>query len=160
VRINVGSTDLSANHRVKQIVEVITSNEKATRLKTLLQTYHAQRNNRILIFVLYKKEAVEVQGMLERWGYSVGGIHGDLAQGERQRALNAFKRGEVPLLIATDVAARGLDIPQVEVRCMCMSKDMCICVHVCTCVCIHALSVLLKVFLLCANANWLHSVYV
>jgi len=44
----------------------------------------------------------------------VAGIHGDIAQGQRSRAVEGFKSGAVPLLVATDVAARGLDIPDVE----------------------------------------------
>jgi ATP-dependent RNA helicase DBP3 len=44
-----------------------------------------------------------------------GSIHGDISQGQRTAAVEAFKSGKVPLLIATDVAARGLDIPDVEV---------------------------------------------
>jgi ATP-dependent RNA helicase DBP3 len=42
-------------------------------------------------------------------------IHGDISQGQRTSAVEKFKSGEVPLLVATDVAARGLDIPDVEV---------------------------------------------
>lgn len=45
----------------------------------------------------------------------MAGIHGDIAQGQRTRAVEGFKSGAVPLLVATDVAARGLDIPDVEV---------------------------------------------
>ncbi len=71
--------------------------------------------SRILIFVLYKKEAVELQTKLEQRGYKVTGIHGDKSQYDRTAALEEFKQGRTPLLIATDVAARGLDIPQVEV---------------------------------------------
>ena len=44
----------------------------------------------------------------------VAGIHGDIGQGQRTRAVEGFKSGAVPLLVATDVAARGLDIPDVE----------------------------------------------
>lgn len=47
-------------------------------------------------------------------------IHGDIGQGQRSAAVEQFKSGKVPLLVATDVAARGLDIPDVEVGwCMC-----------------------------------------
>ena len=50
----------------------------------------------------------------QRAGGQVAGIHGDIAQGQRSRAVEGFKSGAVPLLVATDVAARGLDIPDVE----------------------------------------------
>ena len=68
---------------------------------------------RILVFVLYKKEASRVEYTLKRQGYSVGGIHGDLSQQARISALEDFKSGVTQVLVATDVAARGLDIPNV-----------------------------------------------
>ena len=68
---------------------------------------------RILIFALYKKEADRVESMLRSKGFSVGGLHGDLSQNARLEALQNFKTGKTGLLVATDVAARGLDIPNV-----------------------------------------------
>lgn len=68
---------------------------------------------RILIFVLYKKEAARVEGTLQRQGYRVEAIHGDMNQNARISALENFKTGQTQLLVATDVAARGLDIPNV-----------------------------------------------
>ena len=53
---------------------------------------------------------------LIRKGYKCVAIHGDLSQAQRTHALQQFKDGSCPLLVATDVAARGLDIPDVEVR--------------------------------------------
>ena len=68
---------------------------------------------RILIFALYKKEAQRVDNMLRSKGFSVGGLHGDMSQSARLEALQNFKTGATSLLVATDVAARGLDIPNV-----------------------------------------------
>ena len=68
---------------------------------------------RILIFALYKKEADRVENMLRSKGFSVGGLHGDMSQNARLEALQNFKTGKTGLLVATDVAARGLDIPNV-----------------------------------------------
>ncbi len=114
LRVTVGSEELSANHRVTQIVECVQFFEKDRKLFGLLEKYHSSRKNKILIFVLYKKEAVELQSKLQAKGYNVTGIHGDKNQHDRTAALDEFKRGVTPLMIATDVAARGLDIPQVE----------------------------------------------
>ena len=55
-----------------------------------------------------------MEGMLKSKGFKVAGIHGDLGQAARTASLDAFKAGKVPLLVATDVAARGLDIPAVK----------------------------------------------
>jgi len=52
--------------------------------------------------------------MLERQGYSVGALHGDMSQTARMEALENFKNGKTGLLVATDVASRGLDIPNVR----------------------------------------------
>jgi ERCC4-related helicase len=68
---------------------------------------------RILIFALYKKEATRIEQSLGRAGYDVGALHGDMTQSARINALEKFKTGETGLLVATDVAARGLDIPNV-----------------------------------------------
>jgi hypothetical protein len=69
--------------------------------------------SRILVFVLYKKEADRVLDTLRYIGYTAGAIHGDLGQAQRMKALEEFKSGKTGLLVATDVAARGLDIPDV-----------------------------------------------
>jgi ATP-dependent RNA helicase DBP3 len=111
---------LSANKRVTQTVEVIEDRARGARLRQLLTQYaknHSKKNPyRVLIFALYKKEAARLEGDLSRAGYAglVTSIHGDKAQDARTRALAQFKSGECPLLVATDVAARGLDIPNVE----------------------------------------------
>ncbi|XP_027081447.1 DEAD-box ATP-dependent RNA helicase 5 [Coffea arabica] len=115
VKVVVGSEDLAANHDVMQIVEVLDDRARDERLTNLLEKYHKSRRNRVLVFVLYKKEASRVENMLQRRGWKVVSISGDKAQNARNQALSLFKEGSSPLMIATDVAARGLDIPDVEV---------------------------------------------
>ena len=68
---------------------------------------------RILVFALYKKEAQRLESTIKRAGYNVGALHGDMGQDARFKALEKFKNGSVNVLVATDVAARGLDIPDV-----------------------------------------------
>lgn len=63
----------------------------------------------------YVQEAPRVEGLLRTKGWTAAAIHGDISQDSRNRAVDDFKSARVPLLIATDVAARGLDIPDVEV---------------------------------------------
>jgi len=117
VKVTVGSTDLAANHAVTQRVEVIDPEARGRRLERLLEELHGgskNRKNRVMVFVLYKKEAVRVESYLRQRGWKAAAVHGDASQAERTRAVDGFRSGECPLLIATDVAARGLDIPDVE----------------------------------------------
>ncbi|KAF1834844.1 ATP-dependent RNA helicase DBP3 [Decorospora gaudefroyi] len=119
VRITIGdnqSGELRANVRIKQLVEVVDPRAKEQRLLQLLKQYQSGKNkdDRILVFCLYKKEAMRIENFIRVKGFRVGGIHGDLSQEKRSASLAAFKEGQVPLLVATDVAARGLDIPAVK----------------------------------------------
>jgi len=119
VKIAIGDNptgDLRANARIVQKVEVVDPRNKEWRLMELLKQYTqgAKKNDRILVFCLYKKEATRVEIYIRGRGFNVGGIHGDLSQEQRTRSLDAFKKGTTPILVATDVAARGLDIPDVQ----------------------------------------------
>ncbi|KAJ3331646.1 RNA-dependent ATPase [Blyttiomyces sp. JEL0837] len=114
VHVTVGSVDLSANANIVQKVEVLDPKNKQSRLLSLLKDYHKTRKNRIIVFALYKKEAANLEGFLQRQGYNVKAIHGDLTQDKRTEAINSFRDGTCPLLIATDVAARGIDVKDVE----------------------------------------------
>ncbi|KIK02315.1 hypothetical protein K443DRAFT_97176 [Laccaria amethystina LaAM-08-1] len=121
VRVTVGSDDLTANSRVEQSVVVFDdARSKDQRLLALLQklshkktTTKGASDSLILIFALYKKEASRVEQMLKYNGYSVGALHGDMSQPARLETLENFKNGTTGLMVATDVAARGLDIPNV-----------------------------------------------
>eukprot|EP01126_Amoeba_proteus_P036695 TRINITY_DN3745_c0_g1_i2.p1 TRINITY_DN3745_c0_g1~~TRINITY_DN3745_c0_g1_i2.p1 ORF type:complete len:267 (-),score=72.58 TRINITY_DN3745_c0_g1_i2:49-801(-) len=113
VRVIVGSESLVANSRVKQIVEVVEERVRKNRLFELLEEYHKQKE-KLIIFVLHKKEAGSLEGVLQRRGVLCTSIHGDKSTVQRAEALASFKVGKPPILIATDVAARGLDIPKVE----------------------------------------------
>ena len=119
VKVTIGdnaSGELRANTRITQEVEVMTQFDKQNRLLDLLKQYQSgkNKNDRILVFCLYKKEATRVEETIRRRGFNVAGIHGDLNQQKRTESLAAFKAGHVPVLVATDVAARGLDIPAVK----------------------------------------------
>ncbi|KAK4694330.1 ATP-dependent RNA helicase DBP3, partial [Lecanoromycetidae sp. Uapishka_2] len=121
VHISIGADnptgELRANTKIKQLVEVVDPRGKEQRLLQLLKNHTAgsKKNDRILIFCLYKKEAARVEGFLRSRGLKVAGIHGDMGQAARTTSFESFKSGESPLLVATDVAARGWDIPNVKV---------------------------------------------
>jgi superfamily II DNA/RNA helicase len=75
----------------------------------------AQGADRTLVFSRTKRGADRLVSDLRREGVSAGVIHGDLPQKVRSRALRQFSTGEVPVLVATDVAARGLDLEGIDV---------------------------------------------
>lgn len=119
VTITIGgdrSTGLRANTSITQLVEVMDTYGKETRLLKVINEHQSGKksDDRILIFCLYKKEAMRIERFIRSRGLKVAGIHGDLSQADRFKALDAFKSGNVSLLVATDVAARGLDIPAVK----------------------------------------------
>jgi len=119
IKITIGdnpSGDLRANARIVQKVELVDPRNKEYRLLQLLKQYQSgcQKDDRILVFCLYKKEATRIESFIRSKGIRVAGIHGDLSQEQRTRSLDAFRKGSTPVLVATDVAARGLDIPAVK----------------------------------------------
>ena len=83
---------------------------KAEVLARILQ---AEGRGRSVVFVKTKRTAAALADDLESRGFAVGSLHGDLGQGARERALRAFKNGKVDVLVATDVAARGIDVHDV-----------------------------------------------
>jgi superfamily II DNA/RNA helicase len=86
--------------------------EKRERLREVIRT-SADFNNAI-IFCNRKRDVAIVHRSLQRHGFNVATLHGDLDQRARMAALDSFRTGEVKLLVASDVAARGLDIPAVS----------------------------------------------
>jgi len=113
IRITIGNEKLSGAKRVTQIVEVMEEKEKRTRLRKLLTTLFKD-NCRILIFMLYKHSCERLYTELLAEGWPVGSIHGNKSQAARNQTLADFKSGAAPIMIATDVAARGLDIKEVK----------------------------------------------
>ncbi|GFS05379.1 ATP-dependent RNA helicase DDX3X [Elysia marginata] len=82
--------------------------------KTYITTPQTSRDSLTLVFVETKKGADALEDFLLLQGYPATSIHGDRSQREREDALRVFKQGERPVLVATAVAARGLDIPNVR----------------------------------------------
>lgn len=95
--------------------EMLCSSRLLNHLQTFLPQSTKTTNSRVLVFALYKLEATRLTQTLERNGYSVSSLNGSLSQHQRIAALEDFKSGRTRLMVATDVAARGLDIPEVEV---------------------------------------------
>ena len=109
VRIEVAPPGKAAE-KIVQGVHFTTQGDKAT----LLAEYIAKHPKELaVVFNRTKHGSDKLAGLLEKWGFSVTAIHGNKSQNQRERALSAFRAGEIEILVATDVAARGLDIPQV-----------------------------------------------
>lgn len=85
--------------------------EKYDYLKSFL-TEH--KEDKTIIFTRMKREAEEIARYLDRDGYSVGFLHGDMMQRDRMRALQSFKDGHVRIFVTTDVAARGLNMNAID----------------------------------------------
>jgi superfamily II DNA/RNA helicase len=106
IRAEQGSETPSTSH-VDQFAYRAHAMDKAELLSRVLQ---ARGRTLALIFTRTKRTAAKVAEDLEDRGFAAAAIHGDLGQGAREQALRAFRSGKVDVLVATDVAARGLDV--------------------------------------------------
>jgi ATP-dependent RNA helicase RhlE len=82
--------------------------------KALILALLRQELGSTLVFIRRKSDAEWLAGVLEREGHPVERIHSDLSQGQRTQALQGFREGEHRILVATDIAARGIDVPQIS----------------------------------------------
>ncbi|XP_071396682.1 probable ATP-dependent RNA helicase DDX17 isoform X2 [Centroberyx affinis] len=114
VQINVGALELSANHNILQIVDVCMESEKDNKLLQLMEEIMAEKENKTIIFVETKKRCDDLTRRMRRDGWPAMCIHGDKSQPERDWVLSEFRSGKAPILIATDVASRGLDVEDVK----------------------------------------------
>lgn len=109
-RIQVSPPGKAAD-KVTQVVHFIAKTEKTALLIELVEPH---KEDRTLVFSRTKHGAERIMKTLVKRGFKAASIHGNKSQGQRDRAIKAFKSGETPILVATDVAARGLDIPDVR----------------------------------------------
>ena len=98
------------NSVVELVRQVVYPVDRARKTELLSHLIRSGRIDRALVFTRTKHGADRLAHQLERDGIAVAAIHGNKSQGQRVRALEAFKRGNVAILVATEVAARGLDI--------------------------------------------------
>lgn len=108
IQINIGSLTLSANHNILQIVDVCEENEKDFKLLKLLGEISSEKDTKTIIFVETKKRVDDITRAISRQGWRACAIHGDKSQQERDYVLASFRNGRNAILVATDVAARGL----------------------------------------------------
>ncbi|EYU21378.1 hypothetical protein MIMGU_mgv1a004869mg [Erythranthe guttata] len=111
-KVTIGSPDLKANHAIRQHVEIVSENQKYNKLVKLLEDI--MDGSRILIFMDTKKGCDQITRQLRMDGWPALSIHGDKSQAERDWVLSEFRAGKSPIMTATDVAARGLDVKDVK----------------------------------------------
>jgi ATP-dependent RNA helicase RhlE len=111
VTVEVARQNAAAD-TVRQVVHLVSSADKQRAITTILEARTRQGLSRqCIIFTNSRLGCAKLARALERDGIKAGSIHGDKSQGERTLTLDAFKSGAIEALVATDVAARGLDIP-------------------------------------------------
>jgi superfamily II DNA/RNA helicase len=108
-RISMGSINTLSPNIKQEIIHTSEANKYGELVKEL-----TSRNGSILVFVGTKKKAGTIAQKLNKQNYRVGVMHGDLDQRKRQRTIKDFRDKKFSIIVATDVASRGLDIPHIE----------------------------------------------
>ncbi|WP_291810579.1 DEAD/DEAH box helicase [Cellulomonas sp.] len=98
---------------VKNIKQVAYRAHALDKVELLARILQARGRGLTIVFARTKRTAAKVADDLVERGFAAGAIHGDLGQGAREQALRAFRHGKVDVLVATDVAARGIDVEDV-----------------------------------------------
>ncbi|WP_071798563.1 DEAD/DEAH box helicase [Natronohydrobacter thiooxidans] len=109
-RIQVAAPGKPAD-KIDQSVHYVSQGDKARVLEGYLKEHPEEL---ALVFARTKHGAEKLMKLLTGWGIEAGSIHGNKSQGQRERTLQAFREGKLKVLVATDVAARGIDIPDVR----------------------------------------------
>jgi ATP-dependent RNA helicase DeaD len=108
-RVEIGETNKAAD-RIEQKTINVTNEEKYNALIRELK----EREGTVIIFVKAKYATEKLAAKLKKSGFTADAIHGDLEQRQRERVLAAFREKRHRILVATDIASRGLDIPHIE----------------------------------------------
>lgn len=108
-RISMGATNVVAQNITQDFMRV----EQDHKYKELLVQLH-ERMGSVIIFAKTKRNAERMAKNLNRDGFDADALHGDLRQGKRTSVMNKFRNKKFRILVATDIAARGLDVPHIE----------------------------------------------
>jgi ATP-dependent RNA helicase DDX5/DBP2 len=111
IQVNVGHTGLKVPQTITQVIDVCDPLERNHKLVHLLK--NSTQTDKILVFTKTKQTCDELAMLLRDYGHMPVALHGDKSQTVRESALRSFKQGHSSIMIATDVAARGLDIRNV-----------------------------------------------
>lgn len=100
-------------HTVKSTRQIVYRAHALNKVEMLSRILQAEGRGLTIVFTRTKRTAAKVADELAERGFASAAIHGDLGQGAREQALRAFRSGKVDVLVATDVAARGIDVDNV-----------------------------------------------
>lgn len=120
VIVRIGDEDSGKNKRIEQRVLMLAEGQKKGRLleelrNAAISTSSASDNeNKVIVFVNEKKQGDNLGKYLDNLSYKVGILHGGKSQDQREDTLDMFRHNKIQILVATDVAGRGLDIPDVN----------------------------------------------
>ena len=115
IRVQIGSTELHANSNIEQCFRNLSSDfEKVDRFMTDMEEI-CSKDKKCLVFTNTKRNADMLAMKLQSMKIRGAAIHGDKTQAMRERTLGAYRRNDIQVLIATDVVARGIDIPDISV---------------------------------------------
>lgn len=98
---------------VKTTKQVVYRCHELNKIEVLARILQAKNRGLTIVFTRTKRTAARVADELDRRGFATGALHGDLGQGAREQAMRAFRNGKIDVLVATDVAARGIDVDDV-----------------------------------------------
>ena len=108
--LSVVGDEETTNNIIEQSYYVIDENQRDETLIKLLET---EKTNKCIVFCRMKREVDRVCEHLQALGFNAAGLHGDLEQMNRETIIKAYRRGQTKIMVATDVAARGLDVKDV-----------------------------------------------
>ncbi|SFV59272.1 DEAD-box ATP-dependent RNA helicase CshA [hydrothermal vent metagenome] len=107
----VNADDATTNNIIDQRYYVINENERDDAIVRLLET---EETDKCIVFCRMKREVDRLSQHLTALGFSAKGLHGDMEQQERDEMMKAYRRGQIKIMVATDVASRGLDVKNVS----------------------------------------------
>jgi len=111
--VHIRAESAEENRVVPTTRQVVYRAHAMDKVELLARILQARGRGLTMIFARTKRTAQKVADELELRGFAAAAVHGDLGQGAREQALRAFRAGKVDVLVATDVAARGIDVPDV-----------------------------------------------
>ncbi len=108
------TVEISITKPIETISHAIYSVDRSQKLVLLLQLLKERKNEKILVFTRTKHRAKKLAFQLSQAGHKSTSLQGNLSQGQRDKAMNDFRTGHVKIMVATDIASRGIDVSQIS----------------------------------------------